>query len=35
VQEISLGAFSNELSELKDLPLADLKARYNARVIET
>jgi ferredoxin len=33
-QEISLGAFSSELSELKALPLAELKARYNARVIE-
>lgn len=34
VQEISLGAFSSEISELKALPLAELKARYNARVIE-
>jgi ferredoxin len=34
VQEINLGAFSSELSELKALPLAELKARYNARVIE-
>jgi ferredoxin len=34
VQEINLGAFSSELSELKTLPLAELKARYNARAIE-
>lgn len=34
VQEINLGAFSTELSELKALPLAELKARYNARAIE-
>jgi succinate dehydrogenase/fumarate reductase-like Fe-S protein len=34
VQEISLGAFSSELFEMKALPLAELKARYNARVIE-
>jgi len=34
VQEISLGAFSSELSELKALPVTELKARYNARMIE-
>ena len=34
VQEINLGSYSNELSELKALPLAELKARYNARTIE-
>lgn len=34
VQEIDLGAFGGELSELKALPLAELKARYNARAIE-
>jgi len=34
VQEIKAGAFIGELSELKALPLAELKARYNAREIE-
>ncbi len=34
VQEIEAGVFRAELSELKTLPLADLKARYNAREIE-
>jgi len=34
LQEINLGAFSSELTELKALPLAELKARYNTRVIE-
>jgi ferredoxin len=35
VREISLGAFSSDISELKGLPLAELKSRYNARAIET
>jgi len=34
VQEIKAGAFNNELAELKSLPLAELKARYNTRQIE-
>jgi ferredoxin len=34
VQEISQGVFNSELSELKSLPLAELKVRYNARAIE-
>lgn len=34
VKEISLGAFSSDISELKGLPLAELKSRYNARAIE-
>ena len=34
VREISLGAFSSDISELKGLPLAELKSRYNARAIE-
>jgi ferredoxin len=34
VQEVASGAFHAELSELKTLPQAELKARYNAREIE-
>jgi ferredoxin len=34
VREISLGAFNRDISELKGLPLAELKSRYNARAIE-
>jgi ferredoxin len=34
VQEIRQGAFRNDLMELEALPLAELKARYNAREIE-
>ncbi len=34
IQEIQAGAFQAELVELKALPLADLKTRYNARQIE-
>lgn len=34
VQEIEAGAFRAELAELKSLPLAALKERYNAREIE-
>jgi ferredoxin len=34
LQEIEAGVFQDELEELKALPLADLKARYNARQIE-
>lgn len=32
--EIEAGAFKAEIAELKSLPLAELKARYNARQIE-
>ena len=34
VQEIGTGAFRTEIAELKSLPLAALKERYNAREIE-
>ena len=34
VQEIEAGVFQAEMSELKSLPLAELKARYNEREIE-
>jgi ferredoxin len=34
VQEIEAGAFQASLAELKALPLAELKARYEARQIE-
>jgi ferredoxin len=34
VGEIEAGAYRAELSELKSLPLAELKERYNARQIE-
>lgn len=34
VREISFGAFNRDISELKGLPLAELKSRYNARAIE-
>jgi ferredoxin len=34
VGEIEAGAYRGELSELKSLPLAELKERYNARQIE-
>lgn len=34
VKEIESGAFQAELSELRSLPLAELKARYEARDIE-
>jgi ferredoxin len=34
VQEIAAGAFQADLAELKALPLAELKARYEARQIE-
>jgi ferredoxin len=34
VQEIEAGAFRAEIAELKSLPLAALKERYNAREIE-
>jgi succinate dehydrogenase/fumarate reductase-like Fe-S protein len=34
VQEIEAGAFRAELADLKALPLAELKTRYNAREIE-
>jgi ferredoxin len=34
VSEIQAGAFQVEVSELKALPLAELKTRYNARQIE-
>ena len=34
LQEIQAGIFQAELRELKALPLAELKARYNARQVE-
>jgi ferredoxin len=34
VEEIKSGAFQAEIDELKALPMADLKARYNSRQIE-
>jgi ferredoxin len=34
VSEIEAGLFAMELQELKTLPLAEIKARYNARQIE-
>jgi len=34
VQEIQAGVYSSELAELKSLPLAELKARYDSRQIE-
>lgn len=34
VQEIASGAYQIELAELKTLPLAELKVRYEARKIE-
>jgi ferredoxin len=34
LQEIDSGAFQAEIDELKILPLVELKARYNARIIE-
>jgi ferredoxin len=34
VSEISNGSFNSDVSELKGLPLAELKSRYNARAIE-
>jgi len=34
VQEIEKGAFRSEIEELKNLPLAELKSRYNNREIE-
>jgi ferredoxin len=34
VQEIEAGAYRTDLAELKALPLAELKARYEARQIE-
>jgi succinate dehydrogenase/fumarate reductase-like Fe-S protein len=33
--EIEAGAFKAEITELKSLPLAELKARYNSRQIES
>ena len=35
VREIADGAFRRELDELKAMPVVELKARYNAREIET
>jgi len=35
VAEIEAGAFGEQVSELKSLPLAELKRRYEARQIET
>lgn len=34
VQEIEMGAFRSEIDELKNLPLPELKSRYDSREIE-
>lgn len=34
VKEINAGVFNSDISELKGLPLVELKARYHARAIE-